>query len=689
MNETPSSSDHDELSDDDLAVLRAFDMAEELASKNPASTQEVASVDRTTRPLAHSTDSLPLTSDISVASDDMLVLFVTEADGEIVAMRQALRELEQNTPVDLADLANSASLVTLQRSAHKLKGTAGSIGYEHISTIARYIEILVGQLKSGIISHSTGLIALSRAVQALEATLYSVASEGREDSTPHTELEAIYKESPTINREDAINRVPTEEERSDIVGADLSRPSPIYRPLGLDGAGSSRQSLHVDADHLEQLMLRIEQLAEQRISLEQAQQRVESALQELYTAQQRLQQLEKRLSTLPSALVAPRFIVGDSSNSAGDDEPPMSSLIARILSESIRRVGHAYRRKNKPRPQTLRLQEARGTQPLWDELEIDADTQDGLLVDSLSEAIADLAIASTRLRTALEQLGQSLQKHMAQVALVRSDALRLPHTHGTVRGLLIRVGSQRVVVPFAHVQHIDYKKDVQFDSFHVLSALLGFPTKQVATETARPVLILQQNGVAVQVDEVLGEVEVVMKPLAPHLQRPGIAGAASGDIGEGKVLLVLNLPELVMHTEPTQHVSTSETAQSNGKASQQRRTILIADDSVYIRQSVLQILNHAGYEVMEARDGVEALEQLLTHRIDALLLDIEMPRLNGYDLLNIIRINPLFARLKVVMLTSRSSEKHQHHAYALGVHGYLTKPCPQDTLLTTIESLLN
>ena len=676
MNETPSSPDHDELSADDLAVLRAFDMAEELASKNPASTQEGASVDRTTRPLAHSTDSLPLTSDISVVSDDMLVLFVTEADGEIVAMRQALRELEQNTPVDLADLANSASLVTLQRSAHKLKGTAGSIGYEHISTIARYIEILVGQLKSGIISHSTGLIALTRAVQALEATLYSVASEGREDSTPHTELEAIY------------NELNVDPQPKDAVGALRAAPFNTFVPGERDEVGSSRQSLHVDADHLEQLMLRIEQLAEQRISLEQVQQQVESALQELYTAQQRLQQLEKRLSTLPSALVAPRFIVGDSSNSTGDDEPPISSLIARILSESVRRVGHAYRRKNKPRPQTLRLQEARGIRH-WDELEIDADTQDELLVVSLSEAIADVAIASTRLRTALEQLGQSLQKHMAQVALVRSDALRLHHTHGTVRGLLIRVGSQRVVVPFAHVQHIDYKKDVQYDSFHVLSVLLGFPTKQVATETARPVLILQQNGVAVQVDEVLGEVEVVMKPLAPHLQRPGIAGVASGDIGEGKVLLVLNLPELVMYTEPAQHVSTSETAQSNAKASQQRRTILIADDSVYIRQSVLQVFNHAGYEVMEARDGVEALEQLLTHRIDALLLDIEMPRLNGYDLLNIIRINPLFARLKVVMLTSRSSEKHQHHAYALGVHGYLTKPCPQDTLLTTIESLLN
>src|SRR5262249_35145896 len=155
----------------------------------------------------------------------------------------------------------------------------------------------VGQLKSGLISHSTWLIALTRAIQALEATLYSVASEGREDSTPHTELEATYN---------ALNVDPH------AVGTLSEAPSNILAPGELGGAGSSRQWLHVDADHLEQLMLRIEQLAEQRISLEQAQEQIESALQELYTAQQRLQQLEKRLSTLPSALVASRFIVGDS-----------------------------------------------------------------------------------------------------------------------------------------------------------------------------------------------------------------------------------------------------------------------------------------------------------------------------------------------------------------------------------------
>ena len=119
----------------------------------------------------------------------MLVLFVTEADEEITAMRQALRGLEQEIS---ADLTNSRTLEILQNSTRKLKGIAGSIGYEHISAIARCAEKLVGQMQAGTTSHQTGLIALTHAVQALETTLLSIASRGREDDDPHTQLELIY-----------------------------------------------------------------------------------------------------------------------------------------------------------------------------------------------------------------------------------------------------------------------------------------------------------------------------------------------------------------------------------------------------------------------------------------------------------------------------------------------------------------
>ncbi len=338
----------------------------------------------------------------------------------------------------------------------------------------------------------------------------------------------------------------------------------------------------------------------------------------------------------------------------------------------------------------------------WDELEIEAYSDDQLLVRSLSEAISDVVTASTRLRLALAQLNQALQKQVTQTTMVRNVALRLPHAPKAVRGLLVEAGDkgQRVVVPFSQLRRIDYKMDEKHNPLYTLNALLGLPERPAPLESTRPVLILEGDGAAVQVDEVLGEVEVMLKPLATHLQRPGIMGTATD--GLGHVLVLVDLPGLLMHTDeilrPPVGADLSrpqpiyrplpEELQREGSLPQKRWTVLIADDSVYIRQSVLQVLTHVGYDVLEARDGLEALERLLSSSIDVLLLDIEMPNLNGYELLNIIRANPQFARLKVIMLTSRSSEKHRHHAQELGSHAYLTKPCPQDVLLATIQSVL-
>ena len=108
-----------------------------------------------------------------------------------------------------------------------------------------------------------------------------------------------------------------------------------------------------------------------------------------------------------------------------------------------------------------------------------------------------------------------------------------------------------------------------------------------------------------------------------------------------------------------------------------------------MRQSVRQILERVGYTLYEAHDGVEALEQILEQPPDLLLLDIEMPNLNGFDLLTIIRANPLLSKLKTILLTSRSSDKHRQHALDLGARAFLTKPCPPDVLLEAVQSVLS
>ncbi|HET8843827.1 MAG TPA: response regulator, partial [Ktedonobacteraceae bacterium] len=118
-------------------------------------------------------------------------------------------------------------------------------------------------------------------------------------------------------------------------------------------------------------------------------------------------------------------------------------------------------------------------------------------------------------------------------------------------------------------------------------------------------------------------------------------------------------------------------------------TVLVADDSVYMRQSLRQTFEHAGYQVIEARDGIEALDHLTSdHTPDVMMLDIEMPNLNGYDLLNILHSQVGLSDCKIILLTSRASEKHRQRAMELGAYAFLSKPCPQEVLLDTVQKAL-
>jgi len=192
---------------------------------------------------------------------------------------------------------------------------------------------------------------------------------------------------------------------------------------------------------------------------------------------------------------------------------------------------------------------------------------------------------------------------------------------------------------------------------------------------------------AIVVDEVMDEVEVVVKPLAAHLRRAGVNGASID--GRGHVLLMIDIPELISLYTMTQHrVSASRPRHGDNSTQQRVAKILVADDSVYQRHSVSQTLTRANYDVSEASDGMDALEQLLKDTPDIFLLDIEMPNLNGYDLLNIVSLYPELAGMKIIMLTSRKSEKHRQRAFALGAYAYLTKPCPLDEVHHTIQQAL-
>lgn len=796
-----------ELTPEDLEVLRAFHALEEPASDTPA-LQEVS---QPASPSHQPYETQPATT---MTDEDMLVFFTTEADEDIASMHLALQQLEQDERLD------SPGLVALKRTAHKVAGTAAAIGCDSMSTIARHMEAIIKLLEGGAIVFLTGLIALAHAVQALELTLESIATHGYESKNPLLELEEEYM---AVNIDVHAKSTPEHLLLEDTADAPFHTASQ-HMP------GTYHNSPPVNLRHLHQLVLHTEKLIELHTPLGNAQKQVETALYELHAAQARLRRLEPLLSTLSVSLNT------TSNTMAAKTVHASSSLVARILQGAVKRTGHIHQPESALRRQPLPVRET----VLWDEMEIDRFAEANVLAHSFTEAIADVATATSQLHLAFEQLNAIITRQVDQASIVRSNAhllsstpfsvlltrlqqsieliagkqkgrvqfevsgetteidqdiletltppllelvqsstaeglffaqgdeqrlriwlnahaignevsieigcslpispgamaglretvyklygsislqdqypegmvlhLHFPRSQRIIQGLLVQVRDQGIVVPFSQVKRIYYQKqkpgqaypqDVPFadlPGLYHLSTLLGFSSvNKLAAKTLRTALLLQMDGpqVAIEVDEVKGEVELVMKPLATHLRRPGIAATAID--GSGNVLLVVNLPEIVQLKQAQRHdgevVTGTGTLHHHEVAlpeptAKLRQKILIADDSVYIRRSISHTLSREGYDVLEAEDGIQTLEQLSKEALDLLLLDIEMPNLNGYDVLNIIRAQQRFPGLKIVLLTSRSSEKHKQRARELGAHAYLTKPCPQDLLLETIRSLL-
>ena len=807
--------DHqEELSKDDLEVLRAFHDLEFSTTDDsfPLETMPGAS-------LMYQSDTDQSAAFLS--EDDMLALFATEADEEIATMRLAVQQLEQDNRLD------SKGLKALKRCAHKVAGTAAAIGCASMSSIARHIETIIKLVEGENLTFQSALIALFNSIQALDATLHSLVSNGFESKNPLLELEEAYKRLNIDVRKTQLALSET---------TDVTSTQWFSQQTGELDPNST--SLRVDSHHFNKLLESAENFIELDIPMEHAQKQVETALNELQFAQSRLRRLEPLLSSLTISVNAtPDTLVEDAGY-------PPSSLVARILQEASLRTSHVPQIKNVARPQPLLSYEA----ALWDEMEIDRFSETNVLTHSLTEAITDVALATTHLRQALIHLKSIVAQQVNQASTVRNEVfllrslpfnflvtrlraaiemiagahseriqfeisgesveinqdvleklanpllelvqmqvaevlfftnrseqdtdqsphigfnahstgneitieisfsqsvpsgavaflqdtvhqlygsvslqekgtgqitlqLRLPQSQRMIQGLLVRAGSQQVIVSVSQVKRIHFNKmgmngqpvqdrNSQYtlltDTHEIydLNTLLGLHAhKLTAEKTLQTALILELDNpsTAIEVDEVLEEVKLVMKPLSEYLCRPGITNTAID--ANGNVLLVLNLPEMIRLKEIYEQVGKTTIEvdpeseheqpilQSGSKVCHK---ILIADDSIYIRQSLNMTLSHEGHAVIEAVDGLQALEQLSKESPDLLLLDIEMPNLNGYDVLSIIRSHQEFSSLKIIMLTSRSSEKHKRRASELGADAYLTKPCPQDELLKTIKSL--
>lgn len=190
---------------------------------------------------------------------------------------------------------------------------------------------------------------------------------------------------------------------------------------------------------------------------------------------------------------------------------------------------------------------------------------------------------------------------------------------------------------------------------------------------------------ALIVDRVLGNREIVSKGAGPQLGSvAGIGGATI--LADGRVAMILDLPTLVAeHRRRAQRVGAD--TRDAARIGDSRATVLVVDDSITIRRVAERLLQRQGFRVLTARDGVDAMALLHTELPDAVLLDIEMPRADGFEVAAFIRRQPRLAALPLVMITSRSGDKHRARARQLGVDHYLTKPWQDDQLLATLRSL--
>jgi len=198
------------------------------------------------------------------------------------------------------------------------------------------------------------------------------------------------------------------------------------------------------------------------------------------------------------------------------------------------------------------------------------------------------------------------------------------------------------------------------------------------------VLLLRSGGqhIALLVDELLGNQEAMVKNIGPQLARlSGISGATI--LGDGKVVLILNPIQLAQRTG----VSKGKLAASI-KPPYIEPLVMVVDDSLTVRKITSRMLIRAGYQVVTATDGVDALEKLEEFTPDVMLLDIEMPRMDGFALVRELRRNPNTQNLPIIMITSRTADKHRDYAMQLGVNTYLGKPYQEDELLQNIADFV-
>ncbi|MCX7053965.1 MAG: response regulator, partial [Proteobacteria bacterium] len=279
--------------------------------------------------------------------------------------------------------------------------------------------------------------------------------------------------------------------------------------------------------------------------------------------------------------------------------------------------------------------------------------------------------------------------------------IRLPFTLAITQALIVRVHDELFALPMATVEgvarltrteiqrHLD-EEPATFDyggqhyRFQHLGVFVGSGLSILPeTDVALPVILVRagEHSTALVLDELIGSREIVVKPVGPQIA--GIRGISGATIlGDGRIVVILDMGTLVRSEWR------ARSAESARLVHDDRIFAMVVDDSITVRRVTQRLLERNGMRVLTAKDGVEALSLLQEHVPDVILLDIEMPRMDGYEVAAHVRNDARLADVPIIMITSRVGDKHRARAIELGVDDYLGKPYQESQLLDAIEPLV-
>ena len=336
-------------------------------------------------------------------------------------------------------------------------------------------------------------------------------------------------------------------------------------------------------------------------------------------------------------------------------------------------------------------------------------TQTGFSTASQVTQLAGRGVGMDVVANEIKQLGGSLSIE-SEEGKGTTFILRLPFTLAVTQAILVRIGEATFAIPMTSVQGVarvnpddlvalmaedepSFEYGNEAYGIHDLAELLGLPPGLPTEDEQQPLLLTRAGDLraAIRIDAVLGSREIVVKSVGPQISSvPGLLGATI--MGDGSVLIILDLAPLVRHGMIRREQRLAEGLSAVQapviEEVQVRPLVMVVDDSITMRKVTSRVLERHEYEVSTAKDGVDALEKLHERVPDLMLLDIEMPRMDGYELATHMKADPRLRDVPIIMITSRSGDKHRQRAFDIGVDRYLGKPYQEAELLVQIGEVL-